>query len=245
MDLQQGRPRDGRRSWLKPVVQGLAVGAIGLAAIVPAFGPGGWLSTPAAAMNSSSIRPPPDREALGWNVLDPAVLRVASWVVGSEDHRRHPFFIVDKTGARLHAFDADGKLISMTPVLIGAARGDDSAPGIGDRALDHILPAERTTPAGRFLSELGSNSLGEEVVWVDHGAAVSMHAVRALVASERRHERIASPGVDDNRISFGCINVPAAFFEGFVKPAFTRTRAFVYVMPDTKRLEEVFPGFPG
>lgn len=33
-------------------------------------------------------------------------------------------------------------------------------------------------------------------------------------------------------------------FEVFVKPAFTRPRAFVYVMPDTKRLEEVFPGLP-
>lgn len=182
-----------------------------------------------------------DPSALGWADLDSAVRRVAHWVVRSGDHRGTEFFIVDKINARLHAFDAAGRLMSMTPVLIGSALGDDSPPGIGDRALEQIRPDERTTPAGRFLSELGSNSLHEQVVWVDHQAAVSMHAVRALVPSERRHERIASPGIDDNRVSFGCINVPSAFFEGFVKPVFERTRAFVYVMPDTRPLDTVFP----
>lgn len=231
-------------AWLRPVAIGIAAGALGLAVVTAAFDPAGWRDAPAAAILGASApvsATTPDPAALGWNRMDAAVGQVAAWIVRTGDHRNTEFFIVDKLSARLHAFDMEGRLVSMTPVLIGQAPGDASAPGIGDRALDEIRPEDRTTPAGRFLSELGTNSLHEQVVWVDHAAAVSMHAVRAHVASERRLQRIASPTSDDNRISYGCINVPLAFFNGFVKPVFERTRAFVYVMPDSRRLEDVFP----
>ena len=39
------------------------------------------------------------------------------------------------------------------------------------------------------------------MVWVDYDAAVSMHRVRTTNAAERRLARLASPGIDDNRIS--------------------------------------------
>jgi len=250
MKVQDER-HDTPESWLRPVASGIVAGLLGLGVVTAVFDPAGWRNVPAVPADArvASDAPPaltgrqhtPDPAALGWDALEAPVRQVAHWIVRSGDHRNTGFFIIDKLGARLHAFDADGRLVSMTPVLVGYAPGDDSAPGIGDRALDEVRPEERTTPAGRFLSELGRNSLGDTVVWVDHDNGVSMHVVRAHVASERRHERIATPGTDDNRISFGCINVPIAFFDGFVSPVFERTRAFVYVMPDTKRLDEVFP----
>ena len=121
-----------------------------------------------------------------------------------------PFLIVDKTAARVYAFDGQGRFVGDSAVLLGSARGDDSVPGIGDRPLAKILPEERTTPAGRFDAELGENNHGEDILWVDYDNAVSMHRVRAVKASEQRLQRLASPTAADNRISYGCINVPAA-----------------------------------
>ncbi|UUZ73277.1 hypothetical protein LP415_08285 [Polaromonas sp. P1(28)-8] len=119
--------------------------------------------------------------------------------------------ILDKKNTRVFVFDPSGKLRGATPVLVGAAKGDDSVTGIGGRPIAEVAPHERTTPAGRFMAEPGRNTLGEDVVWVDYEAAVSMHRVRALEPAERRLERLASPTTDDNRISYGCINMPVEF----------------------------------
>ena len=53
-----------------------------------------------------------------------------------------------------------------------------------------------------------------------------------------------SPTPLDNRISFGCINVPAAFFDRVIRPAFKGTNGIVYVLPETRAAREVF-GFAG
>lgn len=157
--------------------------------------------------------------------------------------RRQPgraFAVVDKKGARVHVFDAGGKERASAPILLGLARGDDSVPGIGERPMAQIRPEERTTPAGRFATEPGRNLQGEDIVWVDYDAAVSMHRVRATNPAERRLERLATPGVEDNRISYGCINVPAAFYDAYVKPTLGTRRGVVYVLPETKPLAAVF-----
>ena len=53
-------------------------------------------------------------------------------------------------------------------------------------------------------------------------------------------ERLATPTAEDNRISYGCINVPAAFYDNFVKPLFLPRNGIVYMLPDTKPLAAVF-----
>ena len=139
-----------------------------------------------------------------------------------------------------YVFDIAGGLRGASPVLLGSAVGDDGVPGIGSRPIPQILPQERTTPAGRFIGERGRNMAGEEIVWVDYDAAVSIHRVRATNPEERRLERLATPSPDDNRISYGCINVPVAFFEKFIAPAFETQRAVIYVLPETKLGQQVF-----
>jgi hypothetical protein len=166
---------------------------------------------------------------------------VANWVVTSGDNRKLFFVILDKINTKVFVFEPSGKLRSATPVLIGAARGDDSVDGIGGRPIAQVQPHERTTPAGRFVGEPGRNATGEDVVWVDYDAAVSMHRVRTLEPKERRLERLASPTTEDNRISYGCINMPVAFFENVLKPAFNASYGVVYVLPEVKSLAEVFP----
>ncbi len=158
----------------------------------------------------------------------------------SRDHAGADFVIIDKRDATLYVFGANGVLRGASPVLLGSALGDDSVPGIGSRPIAQVQPGERTTPAGRFVAERGTNLLGEDVVWVDYDAAVSMHRVRATDPKERRLERLATPSADDNRISYGCINVPVAFYEAILAPTFAAQRAIVYVLPDVKTLQEVF-----
>ena len=106
--------------------------------------------------------------------------------------------------------------------------------------MSEIRPEERTTPAGRFETEPGLNTKGEDIVWIDYDAAVSMHRGRATKKSERRLQRLASPTVADNRISYGCINVPAAFFDAYIKPVLGSRRGVVYVLPETMAAQKRF-----
>jgi hypothetical protein len=168
---------------------------------------------------------------------------VASWVVDSGDSKRMPFAIVDKTDAKVFIFDADGHLHGATAALLGLAPGDDSVPGIGERAVSSIRPEERTTPAGRFVAELGHNLRGETTLWVNYDEGFAMHALRAANPNERRAQRLATPTPLDNRISYGCIIVPVQFFDSVVRPIFARTKGIVYVLPETKLPSEVFASY--
>jgi hypothetical protein len=168
---------------------------------------------------------------------------VADWVVDSSDSRKLPFVIVDKTEAKVFVFDADGRLRGTAPALLGLARGDDAVPGIGKRTLSSIRPEERTTPAGRFVAALDRNIHGKEILWVDYDTAISMHPVLTTKPEERRAQRLATATPLDNRISYGCINVPAKFFENVVRPAFTGTNGIVYVLPETRSPREVFASY--
>jgi hypothetical protein len=140
-------------------------------------------------------------------------------------------------------FSPEGALQDSAPALLGSARGDDTFPGVGEKPLELVRPEEKTTPAGRFVAEPGLNSTHEDVVWVDYDAAVSMHRVRPLVARERRLERLATLTTDDNRISFGCINLPVTFYENVLSPAVRKYGAVVYVLPEVKTPEQVFGAF--
>jgi hypothetical protein len=165
---------------------------------------------------------------------------VAQWVLDARDHQGRPFAIVDKKDARLYLFDGQGRLSGTSPVLLGMARGDHSAPGVGMLPPSRIPVADRTTPAGRFASEPGRNLAGEDVVWVDYDAGIAIHRLRPAAAHQARPERIASPAADDNRISAGCVVVPVAFYEEKVKPLLGRQRGVVYVLPEMRSVREMF-----
>jgi hypothetical protein len=168
-------------------------------------------------------------------------MRVANGIVASSDNEGAPFIILDKTNARVFVFDATGRLQASAPALLGLAKGDDTVPGIGDKKIADITAEERTTPAGRFVAEFGrSSSRGEDVVWVDYDAAVSMHRVVTTDPKERRLQRLATPTPRDNRISYGCINLPKAFYEKWVGPTVARTRTIIYVLPETRPARQVF-----
>jgi hypothetical protein len=165
---------------------------------------------------------------------------LARWIAATHDNAAYDFVVIDKQNATAHVFNAAAQWTASSPILVGSALGDDSAPGIGTRPLTLVSAQDKTTPAGRFMAEVGTNMLGETVVWVDYDAAVSMHSVRNTNPSERRLQRLASPSAQAHRISYGCINFPDAFFKTQIVPRFMKRKALVYVLPDHKSIDSVF-----
>jgi hypothetical protein len=195
------------------------------------------LQPAAAATADASASSPAPAEATSQT---PGAARVIEWVGMSRDNRGLPYAVVDKLGARVFLFDRKGGYVADAPVLIGIARGDDATPGVGRKSLAEIGPAEKTTPAGRFLAKFGLAAGAQRVLWVDYATSVAMHPIPKGNPKENRRARMLSPTIDDNRITFGCINVPMAFYAK-VRPLFQKKGGYVYVLPDTKSLEEVFP----
>jgi hypothetical protein len=106
-----------------------------------------------------------------------AALRVAEWVAASGDNGAAPYIIIDKNVAALFLFDRKGKAVGSVPVLIGAMPGDEATPGIGTKRLAEIGPAERTTPAGRYLARFGVAAGRQRVLWVDYATSVAIHTI--------------------------------------------------------------------
>jgi hypothetical protein len=214
-----------------------AAAVMALACAVPASGqaPAHGLRGSQPAKPSHVPRPPaPALEPAGRDAR-----AVMAWIVASGDNRGLPYMVIDKVDARVFAFDAQGARRGTAPALLGLGRGDDSAPGIGTRKLAMITPAERTTPAGRFEAALGFD-LEQDVLWIDYDAALSMHRVIVGNPADHRRARLASPSPGDNRISYGCINVPARFYDTVVAPLFKGTVGIVYILPETRSIEAAF-----
>lgn len=191
----------------------------------------------------ASVTPVPKRADFEREVRSRNAERVANWVVHLGDNHGMPFVIVDKVDAKVFVFTADGRIRGAAPALLGLARGDDSISGIGEQKLSEIPPEDRTTPAGRFVASLGHNFSGKNILWVDYDLAISLHRVVTSNPKERRLERLATPTPLDNRISFGCINVPENFYNDVVSPTFTGTYGVVYVLPETRSNSEIFTSY--
>ena len=198
----------------------------------------------AACLGLSAITAPASAEPVAPEpVASEPAARFSAWVARSGDNNGAPFAIVDKQAALVLVYAADGSLLGAEPALLGSARGDESVPGIGERPLSSITEEERTTPAGRFIANFGpAQGLGGWVLWVDFDSAVALHPVVTANQAEQRAERLDSATPDDNRITYGCINVSAEFYETVVQPAFKDTLVVFYVLPEALPMEAVFPG---
>jgi hypothetical protein len=165
---------------------------------------------------------------------------MAQWVIDSRDHRGKPFAIVDKKNAQIYVFNEGGRLTGASPVLLGQTVGDESAPDVGAHTDEGRVPlAERTTPAGRFVSEPGRNLHGEHVVWVDYESAFAIHRLRPGASRRDREARIASANASDKRASLGCVVVPETFYDRVVMQELGRGRAMVYVLPETRSMRDL------
>ena len=165
---------------------------------------------PAATQPAAVPQTNPILLALKGATASAEVQSVVRWVTASRDNAGLPFLLIDKVNAQVLVFNAGGQLVGAAPALLGMAHGDrllapNSAP------MSEMAPSVRITPAGRFVSRLAIDSHGKELLVLDYDASISLHAVVKGTPKEHRAERLASATAQDNRISFGCINVPEAF----------------------------------
>jgi hypothetical protein len=185
---------------------------------------------------------PPPLTTADFGTVNPtaAARRMADWIVVRHDNGKLPFIVLDKHDARLYVFEPEGHLVDDTPVLLGSSHGDDTFPGIGDVPISKVKPYQRTTAAGRFVTQPGLDADKTDVVWLDYDAALAMHRVINKVKSEHRLQRIVSHDPAVRRISWGCINIPIAFFDRNISPVFGKRSGVAYVIPETKTFAEVF-----
>jgi hypothetical protein len=165
---------------------------------------------------------------------------VAQWIAESRDNEGKPFVIVDKKEAKVFVFSARGTLLGAAPALLGMARGDHAVPGIGALHPSRIPHADRTTPAGRFEAEAGTNLDGDDVIWIDYDAGLAIHRVRADAAQQVRLRRLAANQPEAHRVSAGCVVLPVSFYDSVLRPALSKGRGVVYVLPEMRPVRDVF-----
>ena len=164
---------------------------------------------------------------------------VAAWVRKTGDSKGYPFIILDKKNARLFVYSSDGRLVGDAPVLLGMSAGDILPAGIAGKPLSQIPEKDRITQAGRFFARKGYDNHDKVVLWVDFATQLAIHEV-INVPGQQRLEKLDSPTPKDNRISWGCINLPVVFFQSTLIGTFTSGKGYVYIMPEVLPLAPFF-----
>jgi hypothetical protein len=154
-----------------------------------------------------------------------------------------PFTVIDKPNAKLYAFLKDGRMVGSSSVLIGATKRDALTPSWGTQTLDEMKETDKVTPAGVFTgrfslsSEYGSTISLEETE--SPSTFVAIHRTYLGTPSENRLARYATPTPEDNRVSYGCINVPSSFYDNVLTLNF-KGKSQIYVMPDNSDARAFF-----
>lgn len=165
---------------------------------------------------------------------------VMDWVRASDDNAGMPYVIIDKVNARVFVLDATGHVEGSAPALLGMIAGDEAEAGIGAQALATMRPDQRVTPAGRFVASLARDLHGKPIVWIDYASALALHRVVKGTPTERRAQRLESSTAADNRISYGCVNLPGGFYDKVVLPAFASSSGVVYILPEKSPARSMF-----
>ena len=158
--------------------------------------------------------------------LSQQVKDTASHVVQTKDNGGKPFIVADKMSGNITLFDANGKVLTTAPALYGSEVGDT------------LQGTNRQTPAGRFTLTYSKEdkALGDmqvlDGVSMQDGDTNYVWAIHRVITpkGENRLKRLNSKTASDNRISNGCINVPAEFFNKHLNQQFD---GVLYVLPET------------
>ena len=174
---------------------------------------------------------PPPADFSGQAASDDA-RQVTGWVVKTGDNRGLPFVIVDKKATKVFVFDAHGALLRATDALLGLARGtiQRRVPGSEScrRSCHGSAPRLRRASWRRWATPWASRTC---FGWTMTPPWPCTACWPPTAASERRLERLAATSPLDHQITYGCINVPAGFYDAVVHPAFAGTRGVVYILP--------------
>lgn len=206
------------QNFLKKVWQALrnTVAAVSMALAVT-LGTNVIISQPAEA--ATSLTP-----AAGEVVMSSAAKATLDHINETSDNGGRPFIIADKKAGKLYLMNADGKVVDTAPALFGRDTSDaartDRATGAGK--YDLTYNRDQRLPSG-YEGSVQSFDTGT------NGETFAIHRV-IDVKGENRSGRLASATARDNRITHGCINVPAEFYN---KHLDGELGAVLYVLPET------------
>lgn len=162
------------------------------------------------------------------NLSQPANV-VNSWVRQSHDNNGQRYVIADKAAGTIHIMDAAGNELASAPALYGKRTGDGMSLG--------------ETPAGVFMlhNQSAPRSYGGDLQQFATAPNGDIYAVHRVLTNnnQNRQGRLDSATPNDNRVSLGCINIPADIYNKFLNKGF---QGKLYVLPDQKKLGDVFPG---
>ncbi len=162
------------------------------------------------------------------NLSQPANV-VNSWIRQTHDNNGQRYVIADKAAGTIHIMDAAGNELATAPALYGKRTGDGMSLG--------------ETPAGVFMlhNQSAPHSYGGDLQQFATAPNGDIYAVHRVLTNnnQNRQGRLDTPTAADNRVSLGCINIPADIYNQYLNKGF---QGKLYVLPDQKKLSEVFPG---
>lgn len=150
-------------------------------------------------------------------------------------NNKQNYLIVDKTQTLMYVIGGDGKMISKFPVLLGATKGELTNLADPD---SNTAGEYATTPAGKYTLSRKGLSVTEEDLKLYDGKIISMNGGHGLaihitypleIAS--RTKALESQTPNDNRISWGCINISKEMWIKYIQDNFKGTES-IFVTTD-------------
>jgi hypothetical protein len=146
------------------------------------------------------------------------------------------FIIADKPNGMLHVFKADGSVLVQDTALYGKDIGDIES------KLSSLKGGAKITPAGKFTllampdaEYAGGVVLGLAETSSTGNGLIAVHAAYLGNAKEKRAERLATPGAEGKRISYGCVNTSHDTFLKSILPNIDSLNGgMIFVLPDAQ-----------
>lgn len=145
------------------------------------------------------------------------------------------FVIVDKPRAEMYVINKDKKLIGKFPILLGKTKGEQ--PNISDTNTE-TPGANTTTPAGIY--KIGRDSISTDGIKTYKGKIFSIYNSNNLAIhityppeKEKRDKALNTLDIEDNRISWGCINIDEENFDKYLKNNISEN-ATLFITPDNE-----------
>ena len=142
----------------------------------------------------------------------PQVHRIASWIIATNDHGDLPFVVIDKSHAKLFAFNGSGRLLGSTLVTMDRGHGMPSA--------------SASAPAGRFVADNWHSGGAGRIGWANSAAVFYVHGT-ASAASAQPMQSEASP---HHAIAGASLQVPEDFYRRYLEPL-GHQGSVAYVLP--------------
>ena len=171
---------------------------------------------------------------------------MAQWILDTKDSDGQPFVVAEKVAGVIYVFSGDGVLVKKAPALFGATPGDIQTQEQRDLTIEQrrTTKAAQVTEAGRFPSVISNtgDAYGDTAVFNPYKHTISaLHIPYLGRPAENRLGRMASPTAEDNRISLGCVNIPAEAMSAVASQF--KDGGIIYILPETEAGKQLYPGF--